>query len=455
MTTYYLNNVDGSNTSPYDTMAKGAASIDTLDGLVAAGDIILCAHDHSEDFGASKTLNFAAGTDALPIKIISVNRSTEAYQAGCTIQCTSANATLSWQGNIRVHGVTSASNLSNFLAAEGPVKLQEFYDCTFKQLRTTALNYVVLCGVQSYQSGKRTRLVNCTYDWSSNTSGALTTVHKQTGSLYAEIIAPTFAPGSGSTPGALVEHEDNATYGNVGRCLITDADVSFMGTTELLGTQDLNLTLARCKLPASWVLRSSWSDARGIVQLENCEDGTISVPALGLAGYSDYYGTCMTDQVRFRTDGATDGSTPYSFALVATTNTTEIFQPVVTPDMAIWVEAGDSQTVTVYFAGASDRDDDELWIEVHSPNETDSPNTTAQGRFQSTRCDPNATPAALSRSASTTWDGAGTGTDGGTGQQYAQVTINPAVAGWVVVRACLANKASGATVYVDPFPVVA
>lgn len=455
MTTYYLNNVDGSNTSPYDTMAKGAASIDTLDGLVAAGDIIRGAHDHSEDFGVSKDLDFAAGTDAAPIKLVSVNRSTEAYQAGCAIQCTTINHYLGWKGNIRVYGFSSEGNIGTKICNEGPVKLQEFHDCTFKHLRTAATGYVLTTGAQAYQSGKRTRLVACTFDWSANTSGTLSGVIRQTGSLYQEIIAPIFSAGSGSTPGALVEHEDNATYANVGRCLITDADVSFMSTNELLGSQDLNLTLARCKLPASWVLRSSWTDARGIVQLENCEDGTISVPALGLAGYSDYYGTCMTDQVRFRTDGASDGSTPYSFALVATTNTTEIFQPVCTPDMAIWVEAGDSQTVRVYFAGASDRDDDELWIEVHSPNETDSPNTTAQGRYQSTRCDPNATPSALSRSGSTTWDGAGTGTDGGTGQQYAQVTINPAVAGWVVVRACLANKASGATVYVDPFPVVA
>ena len=47
-TTYYVNSVGGDNSSAYSSWAKGAAKLETVMALAAAGDTIYIASDHAE-----------------------------------------------------------------------------------------------------------------------------------------------------------------------------------------------------------------------------------------------------------------------------------------------------------------------------------------------------------------------------------------------------------------------
>jgi hypothetical protein len=179
----------------------------------------------------------------------------------------------------------------------------------------------------------------------------------------------------------------------------------------------------------------------------DCAAGTITVPRVGPQKVASYYGTLSALTTHYRTGGADDGPTTnaYSWEMVSSANSRELVNPLVGPEIKVWVPTG-SRTVRLYLASAADKDNDEFWIDVHSPSEAGS--ATAQGRYQTTRCGLLSTPAALDRSASTDWTGANTGTDGSTGQQKIDVTINPTVEGWVTVIPHLAKAST--TVYVDP-----
>ena len=81
MAKLYANSVAGSNTSPYDTWAKGATAIQTLLTAYTAGDEIWVAHDHAESgAGADVTLTAsAAATLRQRVPLYRVNRSTDVY----------------------------------------------------------------------------------------------------------------------------------------------------------------------------------------------------------------------------------------------------------------------------------------------------------------------------------------------------------------------------------------
>ena len=74
-TTYYISD-QGSDTSPYDTMLKGANAKASAEALATDGNnTFFYASDHAEDINASFGLK--AGVSGAPNKHISVNRSTE------------------------------------------------------------------------------------------------------------------------------------------------------------------------------------------------------------------------------------------------------------------------------------------------------------------------------------------------------------------------------------------
>jgi len=79
---YYINSEGGGNNSPYDTWAKGALLLETVLALaVGTSDkVAWIASDHSEAPTANKTYTLPDG-----MELISVNRSTDAYEVGASI----------------------------------------------------------------------------------------------------------------------------------------------------------------------------------------------------------------------------------------------------------------------------------------------------------------------------------------------------------------------------------
>lgn len=200
--------------------------------------------------------------------------------------------------------------------------------------------------------------------------------------------------------------------------------------------------LYRCKVKSSptWV-NGTYGNTKQFIA-DSCDDGTISVPPLGLTYFRSEFGEVESSLSQYRTGGADDGeqANAYSFEMASNANALELYNPLEITLAKRWVDTG-SQTITVYVASGTTLQDDEFWVEVSSPDEGGSP--TAQGTYQTTRAAPQATPANLTTDSGSTWNGSGVGT-----KQKIDVSINPAVAGLVEVKAFLAKPST--TIYVDP-----
>ena len=429
---YVDSNASGANDGTSWTDAWTSLSSSTS---VAAGDEVRVAHNHNQNYGSDTTLNWSNGTINNPVKILSVNSGTDALQAGATISTTvSSNTGIQLHGGIYMYGLTVTSDddwdtyadqvnqtfdtctFSNGATAESPALdtsaddiLVTFIDCTFNHISGGDETYNIK-GRGNY------RFINCTWNTPLN--------------------ATLFKDGVGNSTSRDVIFEccdlSNATG------LWDAAHGSGAGR---------NVIFRRCKFGASTTLTTgTWANAYdSFVRAENCDDGTISVPPLGIWEEQQYWGTIKATTARYRTGGADDGeqANAYSWELASNANTLEQFRALRTAPFVRWVDAGSSQTVTIYVVSGATLNDDDFWIEVQSPNETASPNTTAQGNYQSTRMALRGSPAALTTDSGSTWNGSGVGT-----KQKIDVTINPAEAGPVSVKCFLAKPST--TVYVDP-----
>ena len=136
-------------------------------------------------------------------------------------------------------------------------------------------------------------------------------------------------------------------------------------------------------------------DTEGIrIEAYYAEAGTKAAPALQIH-FEDLHGELDEDIARTRTDGATDGTTAYTWTIDTTTNTRvqEVFEPFEGAPISFFA-TGDGTTKTWRFYGAAGTipDDDEFWIRCQFPNSTE---TSSLSEFVTTRPDPLTTPVAL------------------------------------------------------------
>lgn len=422
----------------------------------SAGDFVYVAEDHSQNYGVTTTVTFANGTPVSPIKILCVNHTTGLQTTGAVITCgAGAGRTLAINGHLYVNGLTVTADSSLQLGVNStiPPYAQTWEKCTVGilagALSGSALG--VYCGATNIPSPGRTRFVNCTLDLSngSNTAMALgvqgcSTVDFSGGSILFKT-GQVFLIRMGSSL--------NAYVGGTPTCILEDLDLSALpGTITEWGTSTSwmgDLVVRRCKVPASLSIGGTPQNRLQNVTFDNCSSGTITVPPLGLTAYFDFFGNVQADLSHFRTGGATDGlqANPYAWAMAASANALPIYGSLQTPPLAQWVAGGSAITVTVYVASGVTLDNSQFWIELDGPDNTASPNTTSKGFSASTRCDPLATPAALTTDTVSTWNGTGVGT-----KQKVSITYTPAVAGPLIVQAFLADAST--TAYVDPAPIV-
>jgi hypothetical protein len=219
----------------------------------------------------------------------------------------------------------------------------------------------------------------------------------------------------------------------------------------------MELVYRRCKLPSTYKIPTLPS-ANLLLKVESCSGSTSTVPFLGVGGqaardggHGSVLGSTKTVIAQARTDGASDGTQGYSWEMTVPA-TASFFAPLESPPMVCEVAAGVPQTITVHTADDVDLNDDQLWMVVEHPDGSVT-NAEPNHTVIMTKPDPLATPSAVARDSGSTWGGAGTGTDGSTGQQkLVSDVFTPTVAGLAFVRVYLA-KAS-AVMYVDPKPEV-
>ena len=392
---------------------------------MAAGDIVKVHKTHSQT-GLAANINWSNGTTTSPVLIICVDKNnSDALATGASVGWGTTG--FGPQGNIYSYGVnynSTAATLTPSIANDGRA---QYENCT----------------------------LSCT--GSGGISG-LTITPAGRGSIIWRNVNVDFSGASASS--VRMSGTPSIWVGGTYTCRATQTDlfngcwpgyvagVNFSGTvTNLFGGSSAGLGSLRprfvgCIAPTYTTVASLNTGPE--IDLSGLHpSGTITVANLSPALFNTFQGTVGASLARYRTGGADDGSqaNAYSWEIISNASANQLVSGLYSPPITRWVAAGASQTITVYVASGGSLNNDEFWIEVLSPSEAVS--ATAQSAYQSTRCLPLATPAALTTDGTSTWNGTGVGT-----KQKITVTINPTVAGRVTVRCYLAKAST--TVYVDP-----
>jgi hypothetical protein len=176
----------------------------------------------------------------------------------------------------------------------------------------------------------------------------------------------------------------------------------------------------------------------------NCDSGTTNYRLW----IETYAGSIKSETTLVKTGGASDGTTALSWKLTTTANANETIAPLITDDMAIWIDStGSTKTISVDILhnSATALTDAEVWLEIDYLGSSAQPLGTPASDKRATVL----TTAANQTTSSATWT-----TTGMTNpiKQKLEVTFTPNMKGFVYARVCLA-KASY-TIYVDPEPVI-
>ncbi len=425
MTDYYVDSA-GSDTSTYDTWAKAANSIATVDSLAVAGDRIFVASSHSET--STGILTFA-NTHANPVLIISADKTSgeppTTYTRGASID-SAASARL--VGSFQAYGIDFTNDWLDM--TQSLRSLKYFYDCTVQGKRIWFTN------------------IDCSHVIFDSCTVKVTETSAQWGFLVGSGVVEFLncdIQGTGTTP-KLFKIITIDEFHNVKMtgCDLSDWDVIFTGSSS---PNLVRCHIANCQMKSGW----AWSDAttaewgRELIA-ESCAVGTPDATQLGLTEHQTMFGKITSVTSEYRTGGADDGVqvNEHSWKMDSSVNEAvlETYLALKSQWNVRWVAGGSSITLTWYVASGGTLNDDDFWIEYFYPDTAAT--SSARHKYATTRADPLATPVALTTDSASTWSGSGVGT-----KQKISATFTPDIAGPVKFRACLAKPAT--TVYFDPY----
>ena len=416
--------VDDTATGANDgtSFADAFTSVTSVTTL-AVGDRVLIASTHDED-----TTNYDFPDSNGRSEVLSVNSGTEIYEAGAAI---TDSGNLGFRGQyVRGLTITTTSDVDTASQREE----FEFEDCT-----------IVCDSFQNNNSG-HLLLRNCDVTLTDTTFGFFV----QSVEMFGGSISSTsLGAGDGIFVASTFDGFNARLYG-VDLTGVTNAAAIF-DMAGAVGVEQ-KMVLWGCRLPTTpaLVLRGS----RGKFECEaiGCETGVITDPTVAYR-YEAFGCICETDTAVNRTDGASDGTTTYSYSLTAVGDETiERSLPArIAPNgISVYVPAS-ATNVRIYLAhngvgqGTSGAlDTSECWAEYLGPSELGSA-TTQLARLESARARIGETPIDLTTDTST-WNGTGVGTI-----QRIDIPVNPTVAGWAAIWVYLATgDASDVTIHVDP-----
>lgn len=271
------------------------------------------------------------------------------------------------------------------------------------------------------------------------------------------------------------------TTGNkLGRFDFIGCEIDFISGVGQLVTGGATMSFIGCDFSASSstiIGNSTQMTPQGRISINNCKINASSALVNGTIGDQFEYwfigtssasgkgtgqsfqeielvsrqGNITQETSRVRTNGADDGASG-GWALAFTPNINETRDntlPLHGPPMAIEVTGdGTAQTVTVFIAnsGASDYNNDDVWMEVTFP----SASGTADHDYETTQMDLEATPSAIADDTVSVWG------SGASNRQKLTASISPDYDGFVVCTVFFAKNfgSSPETLYVDPLPVL-
>lgn len=436
----------GSNTSPYDTWAKAATSLQTaLTAATGAGDRVIIQYDGvpSGDAEVAATTTYTVGGHIAVIsasndggsaftptvmgaanwignsttsRIISIAGAFRSYWYGAALRTAGASSV-----NINI-GTTDGSHV-------------EMDDC-YLWSGTTGVNGRIVLGAGGTSDSGYIRLKNCTFRFGATAQSI------QQGRAGFDIEGGSISS-SGSTPTTLLS-QFTSSGGNYGR--FEGVDLSRI-TGTLVGSSGENFSridFVNCILGSGVTVLASQTPAnKASIQawVFDCAAGDEHYHFQ----YHDALGSLTTDTGIYANDGAQyDGTNFCSWKIVTTANAS-YYTPFVSPWFDVYHSGTSAVTPSIEIlrdGSTTAYQDDEVWGEWAYKGTTGSTQTTMVNDRK-----------ALTASAAN--QAAGVGTSGWTGDTGAwsgklqpASTITPAEIGHIRGRVCVGEP--NITVYVDP-----
>lgn len=449
MTNRYVRSSDGNDTDSGATWALAKATAAGVAAIDAAGDDLFFASAHAESVAAAITIALA-GTPGSPVRMLSANDAAEpptALLAGASLTTTGDYAiTISGSGYIYGFTFSSASGAVNadlVLNDIGAGNNRQIYEsCTFRAPATGSTAWLVVSSAGTSNNDPNwTKWINCTARFG-----------RAGGGIAASCGHFVWEGGGIESGGTALTTSLFAAPGSGRPSVVTliGVDLSNLGTACSLFTASASGlqigTMMDCKLPASWTggLVTGTKKAQGRYSMYNCDNADTNYRLW----IEDYAGSIRDETTIVKTGGASDGTTALAWKMTTDANANEAVSPLVSDPIPIWMDStGSAKTIEVDIVhdGATNLQDDEVWLEVSYPGNASTPQASI-GRDR--RANVLATPADQASSAAT-WTTTGLASPN---KQKLGVTFTPLNKGVCYVRIALGKPSQ--TIYVDPLPTV-
>lgn len=424
-------NDGGSDTSPYETLAKAANLWTTVVGVMSADENLFVVDDTVDTDTASLTLAFP-GTIGAPNKVVSIAAADESYSKASVpnLERTSAGD-ITITGHVYFYGISIA--VGDDLLLNGADMHQHYEDVTIK---LTGTGSSIQMGNGS--GGNSVEFKNVDVEWSNSGNG------------FAPVAIINFVWDGGtlSFTGSMMTYlfEANTRRGNI---TARNLDLSVITTqlVDMSGIDPYTVVFSNCILNSGVTPIGTIGCRASTFMMVGCDDTTGN--DLYRMLWATYWGTVVDSDAIYRTAGASDGVTNISWKMVTNASAVEFSEPLVSPWFpAFWVNSTGSTTFTFYIDhdSVTDLNDDDIWPEIqYFGSSANTGMTIADGRM----ADFQATPAAQS-SSTEGWTGTGGFTNENKQEVAITVTINRV--GYYMARMMLAKPSY--TAYVCPLPVI-
>jgi len=440
MTTYFVG--AGSNTAPYDTEAKAATSLDTIETIPwVAGDIVKFSSTYTDASAANRAFVFPA-TPGLQLLSVTFNGSeTGGLAAGGAVTGSTGSGFCRISGYAYIYGMTFASGTSSSASADVFVNDQSatgalyLENCTLKTPNANAGARITIGSTGAVSDDSIVYLKDCTFN-SSNSGGAIV----QSGKLIIDNLTL-----SGTAPTTVFSFTGNAAAHH--HVLLRASDLSAVAWTNLVdvsGGVTGTFVATQCKLRSSFTVTTGTFGGPGSpeVILQDCNSGDVNY----YYSKTSYEGTVLADNSVYI--DASDGTNSISWLMSGNANTSFTW-PLKSPMIAKFNSTLSAMTTEIEVVNdGTTFTNAQLWQETLYKGTSGTPNGTWN---RGDRVADIVTAGSNQATSTSSWTGTG-GFASAVKQKLTSTSFTPAEIGPIGVVVYLA---ANDTVYVSPKVTIA